>query len=681
MKNNGQKLLSKTKYGTARNGNAPALTRMRKQIVWQAGLAVMTIVLTLVIVFAMTAAWYTNIIQTSGLVFEAEAWGFDGTIQVASDPIKAGPGDDDIIQLEIANNNQNTTAVTVNVSKTRMVAEMQKRLYFYVDTQLTRNDETMTRVYLNSQEGYTYTLFNQGDLILTEEIHNGPQLRWQWVYDVLGYYVLGSANSDRTDVTELEYLRPIEYDYDQATIVTKTETINNNEVVTMEIATVDGEHTPEEFLEELSASDGYAGVIDTEKAIKVGDYYPVDVDEEGYGVYAYLCSYTDIEMANRYDTAVGEAAAAVENQTQPEGETSEPLLQPVLYEAQLLITAQKNKNSIINVSTLAALETAMELGTADVIQLSGNITLSDTESVTISGNRQVMLDLNGKTITCNGTDVAVQVEEGSSLTMVNGTLASSVGTTNAVCATGAEVVLSNVKIQGFTDSIRIADDAGDKGMDSKVRLIGCDVDAKSYAIIVKGNGSQSERPTQLIVENSTITSDGVAIGGNGSLDQSGTDIQILNSTIKGNADKVSTAIFHPQDGGTLTVYRSVVSGYTGIAIKGGHVSIIDSTVEGTGEKMEPAFYGSGCADTGDAIYIETNYGYKILLEISEDSDIRASKSYSLQVYKPDADNVTVRIYSGDFDEPQPASYIAEGSEQTGSTVKVKTEATEETGTQ
>ena len=43
-----------------------------KNIFMQIGLAFLTIVLTVVILFAMTSAWYTNIAQTSGLVFEVE---------------------------------------------------------------------------------------------------------------------------------------------------------------------------------------------------------------------------------------------------------------------------------------------------------------------------------------------------------------------------------------------------------------------------------------------------------------------------------------------------------------------------------------------------------------------------------------------------------------------------------
>ena len=83
------------------NTGSSALVRAKRHIFWQAGLAVTTIFLTIVIVFAMTAAWYTNIVQTSGLVFEAEAWGFDGQIVVNEEAIKAAPGDEGQIRTRL----------------------------------------------------------------------------------------------------------------------------------------------------------------------------------------------------------------------------------------------------------------------------------------------------------------------------------------------------------------------------------------------------------------------------------------------------------------------------------------------------------------------------------------------------------------------------------------------------
>ena len=156
------------------------LKRAKRKIYWQAALALMTIVLTLVIIFTMSAAWYTNIVQTNGLVIKAESWGFDGDVKVNNTAITAAPGDEGLIHLEVKSKSNSVSAVSVSASKARLTDadEMGKRLYFYVDTQMVRNGETMERVYLNSLESYTYTVFGQGELTLTEQVHNGPQLKW-----------------------------------------------------------------------------------------------------------------------------------------------------------------------------------------------------------------------------------------------------------------------------------------------------------------------------------------------------------------------------------------------------------------------------------------------------------------------------------------------------------------------
>ena len=668
-----------------------ALSRVQKNIYRQAGLAVLTLVLTLVIVFAMTSAWYTNIVQTSGLVFEAEAWGFDGTITVNEETITAAPGDEGIVHLEVANASDSITDISVNVSKAKMDPEMQKRMFFYVDTQLTRNGETMERVYLNNRESYTYTLFSQGKLTLTELLHNDSLIKWQWVYDMLGYYVLGEANETTGTVKEIEYLRPIEYDYDEAITVYETDAENNLSLV---LTKVDDETTVKEFLETISAKDGYKGIIDTTKSI--GGYYPVDVDEDGYGVYAYLCNYTEIELATRYDTTLGNNAYKLANGEALSAEEKEDLT----FTAELTISAQKSESTAVNVSTLSGLQQAINMGNVDLIQLSDDINITSGNPLVIPANTKVMLDLNGKAIkSSNG--VAINAQAGSSLTLINGDMVGTGSTATplsdyAVYAVGAEVVLSDVDITDYKYGFYVGDSDDGNTLDSRVYMTGCTMDTSSYCVFVSGNGLTSAQKTQLVIEDSTLTSDSITISGNGTSTGNGrwgTDIQIINSAITSNlvnADGETLApgagIYQPQQESTLAIYNSTVTGYTGIAIKGGSVSITNSTIQGTGAKQEAKAYTSGFADTGDAVYIEANYDYEILLEIKETVDettkamgkteLISTNGYALQVFEPDSPNVAVKIYSGTFTQSDtltlPANYIDAGSQLSGNTVSVKT---------
>ena len=94
--------------------------------------------------------------------------------------------------------------------------------------------------------------------------------------------------------------------------------------------------------------------------------------------------------------------------------------------------------------------------------------------------------------------------------------------------------------------------------------------------------------------------------------------------------------------------------------------MVDSTITGKGPQTVPEkFYNSGFVDTGDAIYVETNYGTPILLEISGNTVLNSDNSYSLQVFEPDAKNVKIRIYSGTFqmlpDQDLFLTYVDAGS--------------------
>lgn len=648
LKQNFRKL-NKRDNGKSSN---PALDKIRRRIIWQAGLAVSTIVLTIVIVFAITAAWKSNVVQTSGLQFQAEAWGFDGNIVVDEGPIAAGPGDAGAVTLSVTNDNTDIASVSMNVSKTELTTsngyEMQKRLYLYVDTQDVRNDEVMDRVYLNSQEGYTYTLLGGQSLTLSEEIHSDAQLKWQWVYDVLGYYVLGMKTSGG-DVAVQEYLRPIEYEYDEATTVFKME-----ENYPTELISISGTSAGD-FLKELSAHDGYKGTIDPDKKLDSG-WYPVEVDSSGYGVYAYLCSYGEIERATQVDTDLGKAAA--------EGELDE------LFTLKLTVAAQNNLENIEEAASAAALQSAITAGTADVIRLTNNITLADS-ALEIPADQQVVLDLGGYTITNSTEENLITVSEGASLTMFNGALVGS-GSEQAVRSVGADVLLSKIDISNAEYGVVVSDHNSKKGLDSRVHLLNCNVNTSNPAVYVSGNSDASESLSQVVIESSTIYSEKhTAILGYGST--WGSDIQIIDSTVTSNPDAGGAGIYHPQKNSTLTVYNSTVSGYSGVVIKGGTVTISGekTLITGKGAERAPGFENSGFTDTGDGVYIETNYDHEILLEISGGSKITSHHGVSLQVYKSDAPNVAVKIYNGVFDQEQPEEYIDKNSVQNGSVVTEK----------
>lgn len=661
---------------------------MQKRIYRQAALAGLTVILTVVILFAVTSAWYTNIVQTSGLVFQAEAWGFDGTILVDQNAIIAAPGDEGNIHLEVENTSDSIAAISLNVSKANMTDEMKKRLFFYVDTRMSRNGEVMDRVYVNNYESYTYTLFSQGNLILRDQTANAPRLKWEWVYDVLGYYVLAqpvtytsvtgeTTPTDATGATEpvtrmdiKDYLRPIEYDYDAAT--TAYAMTEDGRQISV-LSTVDGNTDPALFLQNLSRNDGYPGIIPEKPTVE--GFYPVDVDQDtGYGVYAYLCSPSEIVMETKKDGELAELAYRLSKNlviTQDEVKRIRP-------EAKLTLSAQKNESTAVNVSTHSALQRAIDEGMADVIQLGGSIHINEDDPLVIPAGSRILLDMNDNKLTSN-TGTAIDVKSGATLTMINGEMECL--TTDdetrecGIYATGAEVVMSKIKMSGYEYGVYVGDSDGE--LDSRVHMVDCEIDSAVCAAFVAGNGLLSEQKSQLIVEHCNLSSDSIVISGNGNTAGNGrwgTDIQVIDSTITGNTAKGASGIYQPQKDSTLTVYNSIVTGYNGIALKGGSTSIIGSKVSGQGAKQIPSANGSGFTDTGDAVYVDTGYGYEIRLEVSDIeglanggvSELTSTEGYSLQVFREDASNVSVKVSGGIFQQQLPEKYLVKDAVQ-GST--------------
>lgn len=678
---------NQTNNHLSQHDNAVVLKRVRKTVYQQAALAVFMVVLIAVVIFAATSAWYTNVAQTSGLIFDVSGWGFDGTI-TENTYIKAAPGDEGMIPLTVENDSDAPMAVSVNISKSSMDPEMQKRLYFYVDTPkaITYEDssgaevvESAERIYFSNAGNYTYTLFNHNDLILSETVRNGPLLKWHWVYDVLGYYVLGALDTETDSVTVEEYLRPIEYDYDEATT---TFEVAEDGTLTGRVETVDGEMTPEEFLYELSKTDGYAGTIDA--AEEIGGYYPVEVsrDENGnvYGVWAYLCSYTEIMNNTAYDIWLGEQAAVnASGNAESEGDSGEETENPTdptepgetagIYVATLTMIAQNSDIRAVEVSTPAALyavlAAAKEAREYAAVQMTSNVTLVD--GLLVAAGEKVLLDLNGNTLTVPaGADVGgIQVEEGGSLTVTNGTLETVDGSGRIMSASGAEIAMSGVTVTDANTLLYLRDDQADAATDSRIHLVDCAITTAQSSLMIYGDGTNSAQSTSLVVEGCTIDSTGyIGIVGSGNGPQWGTDIQIINSTVKG----LWSGIYHPQSNSALTISNnSVIEGYTALAIKGGSVCVLDSTITGTGSKQSPGYAVSGFTDTGDAIYIEANYNHEILVDIGVtatettvgETIVTSTHGYALQVYEPDADNVKVNISGGIF-STDVSGYLADG---------------------
>ena len=590
--------------------------------IWKQALFALAALATLgVLLYSLTTAWYTNVAETTELVFETESWGFEGQVKALDTGLLLAPGQSACAALSVTNDGEQINQITVTVDKSAMPEELQKRIYFYVPAAAKESDKTADRVYLSTYGGYSYRVMPKSTLLLTADSAADAPVRCEWVYDVLGYYVYGTLDKDgqlitgREDVEAPVYIRPVEYDNDKATF-------QDDRLLTVDGAKVD------DFVKDLLAADGYKDAGKT----KVGDYYAVNTTgtsaTEQTGLWLYLCTQPEIEAATVLDTRIGTYRYLVEQKDEQGKSIELTAEQTEKYKdvAELLdgakatiqIAGQNLRTSITDVTEAENLTAALEQG--ESVRLAGDMTLADT--VTIPADKDVIIDLNGKQLTTAVGQPVLEGAPGSSITVLNGTIDGG-GRDTAVQLVGSSAAFSGVTIQGrlFIDD---KNESNESGAVSVVRLSNCTlktVGDEQVGVHVFGNGAASSSRTVLLVEDCTIESTFAGILGNGSDDCYGTDIQVLNSTVKGKY----AGIYQPQRGSRLLVQNSTVEGMTGIAVKGGTVTIQNCIVNGTAEKgfvpTEEQVKASrnGWLDTGAGVYVEANYDWadEITLTITD----------------------------------------------------------------
>lgn len=599
--------------------------------IWKQALFALAALATLgVLLYSLTTAWYTNVAETTELVFETESWGFEGQVKALDTGLLLAPGQSACAALSVTNDGEQINQITVTVDKSSMPEELQKRIYFYVPAAAKESDKTANRVYLSTYGGYSYRVMPKSTLLLTADSAADAPVRCEWVYDVLGYYVYGTldenkqlitaekiAASKRKDVEAPVYIRPVEYDYDKAIF-------QDDKLLTV------GEVKVEDFVKELLAADGYKNAGTT---TKVGDYYAVNTTgtsgTEQTGLWLYLCTQPEIEAATVLDTRIGTYRYLLEQKNEQgnaipltEEQTKEYEDVAALLDgakATIQIAGQNLRTSIADVTAVENLTAALKQGKS--VRLAGDMTLE--EAVTIPTDKDVIIDLNGKQLTTAVVGQPVlESAPGSSITVLNGTIDGG-GRDTAVHLVGSRAAFSGVTIQGRL-LIDDKNESNENGTVSVVRLSNCTlktVGDEQVGVHVFGNGAASSSRTVLLVEDCTIESTFAGILGNGSDDCYGTDIQVLNSTVKGKY----AGIYQPQRGSRLLVQNSTVEGMTGIAVKGGTVTIQNCIVNGTAEEgflpKEDQVKASrnGWLDTGAGVYVEANYDWadEITLTITD----------------------------------------------------------------
>lgn len=606
------------------NSREHIVSEAKKRIYKQAGLALTAILVTVALLFAMSTAWYSNVLEAGSLTFQAEKWELNADHVSSNGNVVAQPGARGILPVSYKNTSDSIVNAYVNVSKEQMEVPLQKRIYFYTETPYTvgsgENAETVARRYLTNSTAAPYTVLSMGQLTMSDDFCTvDTPIYWEWVYDLLGYYVRLEPTGDGS-VIEKEYLRPIVYDYDKATFDE-----NGN------LATVDGKHM-DHFLQDITAEDGYLNkfvenniTTDSKTGTK---YYTVDNDNQktlGYYTAIRLLTKQEIAAANAWDTEQGKNGASFINNLK------------------ITITGETANVDMINVGTTEELTKALKSENGGYIRLPGNLEL--TENITVSAKEPVILDLNGATLTGSATGGDLfTVGKGGELTVINGTIKNSAGNKTLFGVNNGKLTVSNVTATAEGESqwgIYIQDNNRTTAQDgdSIVYITHSTISTGQPTVMVIGNNTTTAQKTRCVIENSTLTSGYVTVCGNGQTVSGGTAIEIKDSIITGKY----AAVYHPQDNSTLHAENSTFTGNTGIAVKGGTVYLDNCVVTGRAEAaLAGSFNNNGFTDTGAAVYLEAGYERdNIAVYITgENSRITAEKQQALLLYHDAKDTKT-----------------------------------------
>lgn len=482
------------------NSRERVVSEAKKRIYKQAGLALTAILVTVALLFAMSTAWYSNVLEAGSLTFQAEKWELNADHVSSNGNVVAQPGARGILPVSYKNTSDSIVNAYINVSKEQMEVPLQKRIYFYTETPYTvgsgENTETVARRYLTNSTAAPYTVLSMGQLTMSDDFCTvDTPIYWEWVYDLLGYYVRLEPTDDGS-VIEKEFLRPIVYDYDKATF-----NADGN------LATVDGEHF-EKFLLKLSETDGYLNIFTADKKTYTDatnntttTYYVVDNTDEntlGYYTAIRLLTKQEIAEANLWDTE--HAGASFNN-------------------VKITITGETANVDMINVGTTGDLTKALQSENGGYIRLSGNLEL--TENITVSAKKPVILDLNGATLTGSAAGGNLfTVGKGGELTVINGTINNSAGNTTLFGVNNGKLTVSNVTATAEGESqwgIYIQDNNGTTAQDgdSIVYITHSTISTGQPTVMVIGNNTTTAQKTRCVIENSTLTSGYVTVCGNG----------------------------------------------------------------------------------------------------------------------------------------------------------------------
>jgi hypothetical protein len=280
--------------------------------------------------------------------------------------------------------------------------------------------------------------------------------------------------------------------------------------------------------------------------------------------------------------------------------------------------------------------------------LAGDLTIR--QGLRIPEGQDVTLDLNGNTLYL-AAGSRILVEPGASLTMYGGTVCPLEEDDQEAPEYLIQCVAGTVNLSDVTmttdRSILLVSDHETQGLDSRIVLTNCELEAGDSAVLLHGNGVDTARKTSLTATNSIIkSSNEYGILGYNNTDGTGdwgTSIELYGCTIEG----AKAGILHPQRKSTLYVEESSITGGKGIEILGGTVDIVDSEITGT---------------ESNGVQVETSEDWEIAVTLSGDQTKVTGKDRAIYIDRKDLPNAYVVVKGGTYSSDV-KDYREEGSDE------------------
>ena len=292
-------------------------------------------------------------------------------------------------------------------------------------------------------------------------------------------------------------------------------------------------------------------------------------------------------------------------------------------------------NGVKYISLPAALAAAKN---GDTVKLVANETVDSTISV----NKNLKLDLGGKTLT--GTSCRALHITGGKLEL-----------------TGSGTVTSSTGIDVRSSVIRVGDNTG--GSRTAELVIGKDVVIEapaSYGVGAFGTVTTETLTIYGTVKSTTATNesyDGCAVTTLGTDTTTPATITIKEGAVI--SAEHTNAVYLPA--GTLIVEGGTITGTTGIYFKSTNMTISGGTITGNGAAQNYEYYGNGGISTGEAVTIDScNYPGGVGSVVISGGTFTSANADAVGSYNSEGGTKQTNFITGGTFSSDPSAYVAEG---------------------